>query len=81
MEHGVPNGVLLDNAMNPVYDAIPSPTRDDLKEMIRLACQKLNSYGITSSQSDDYCVFPICPGGKSTPRFRNWKNQRHLLSV
>jgi len=58
MEQGAPNGVLLDNAMNPVYDAIPSPSREDLKDMILLACQKLNSYGITSCQSDDYCVFP-----------------------
>ena len=58
MENGIPNGLFLDNAMNPVYDAIPSPSRDALKDMILLACQKLNSYGITSSQSDDYCVFP-----------------------
>ena len=58
MENGVPNGLLLDNAMDPVYAAIPSPSREDLKDMIRLACRKLNSYGITSSQSDDYCVFP-----------------------
>lgn len=57
MENGVPNGVLLDNAMDPVYAAIPAPDREDLKNMIRLACEKLNSYGVTSSQSDDYCVF------------------------
>lgn len=61
MENGIPNGLLLDNAMDPVYAAIPSPSREDLKDMIRLACQKLNRYGITSSQSDDYCVFPDIP--------------------
>ena len=43
MENGVPNGLLLDNAMDPVYAAIPSPSREDLKDMIRLACRKLNS--------------------------------------
>lgn len=58
MENGLPNGLLLDNAMDPVFAAIPSPSREDLKDMILLACQRLNSYGITSSQSDDYCVFP-----------------------
>ena len=58
MENGIPNGLFLDNAMDPVYDAIPSPDRDSLKDMILLACQELNRYGITSSQSDDYCVFP-----------------------
>lgn len=58
MENGIPNGLLLDTAMDPVYAAIPSPSREDLKDMILLASQKLNGYGITSSQSDDYCVFP-----------------------
>lgn len=61
IEDGVPNGVLMDNAMDPVYAAIPTPSREDLKEMIRHACRKLNSYGITSCQSDDYCVFPELP--------------------
>lgn len=60
-ENGTPNGVLFDNAMDPVYAAIPAPNRETLKDMIRLACRKLNSYGITSSQSDDYCVFPNVP--------------------
>ena len=29
--------------------------------MIRAACKGLNSYGVTSSQSDDYCVFRNLP--------------------
>ena len=57
MENGQPNGVFMDNAMDMVYDAIAAPTREDLKDMLRLASKKLNSYGITSCQSDDYCVF------------------------
>ena len=61
MENGTPNGVLFDNAMDPVYSAIPVPNRETLKDMIRLACRKLNRYGITSSQSDDYSVFPNVP--------------------
>ena len=57
METGVPNGVLFDNAMDLVYAAVPAPTKEELKAMLRAACRMLNSYGITSCQSDDYCVF------------------------
>ena len=57
MEKGQPNGVFLDNAMDAVYDAIPAPSREDLKDMLRSASQTLNSYGVTSCHSDDYCVF------------------------
>ena len=57
MENGQPNGVLFDNAMNSVYDIVPAPTREDLKDMIRAASRKLNSYGVTSSQTDDYSSF------------------------
>ena len=56
-ENGVPNGVFFDNAMSAVYAVIPSPNKDEVKEMIRAACKALNAYGVTSSQSDDYCVF------------------------
>ena len=57
MENGQPNGIFFDNAMEPVYEAIPAPSKEDLKNMIRSACKALNAYGVTSSQSDDYCVF------------------------
>ena len=42
MENGQPNGVFKDNAMDMVYDAIAAPTREDLKDMLRLASRKLN---------------------------------------
>ncbi|MCD8220650.1 MAG: amidohydrolase [Clostridiales bacterium] len=58
MENGEPNGQFFDNAMGPVYDAMPSPDKETIKDMMRLACRALNSYGVTSSQTDDYCVFP-----------------------
>ena len=61
MENGVPNGIFFDNAMEPVYAAIPAPGKEDLKNMIRSACKALNAYGVTSSQSDDYCVFRSVP--------------------
>jgi len=57
MENGEPNGLFFDNAMDLVYSAIPAPGKEELKEMIRAACRALNTYGVTSSQTDDYCVF------------------------
>ena len=57
MEDGHPIGLFFDNAMDLVLSAIPAPDKEDVKEMIRLACRELNRYGITSCQSDDYCVF------------------------
>ena len=78
MENGIPNGLLLDNAMDPVYAAIPNPSREDLKDMILLACRKLNSYGITSSQSDDYCVFPDLSWREINAAFRELEADRAL---
>ncbi len=56
-ENGVPNGVFLDNAMDLVYGAIPPPTLDQVKDMLRAGARALNAYGITGCHSDDYCVF------------------------
>lgn len=61
MEDGVPDGRFYDNAMDPVYDAIPVPGKEEVKDMIRAACKALNGYGVTSSQTDDYCVFRKLP--------------------
>lgn len=61
MEEGIPNGILFDNAMDLVYAAVPAPTKEDIKAMLRAACAMLNSYGITSCQSDDYGVFQNVP--------------------
>lgn len=61
MENGEPNGILFDNAMDLVYAAIPAPEKEDIKAMLLAASRLLNSYGITSCQSDDYCVFQNVP--------------------
>lgn len=61
MEEEVPNGIFFDNAMDLVYAAIPNPGKEDVKNMIRAACRMLNGYGITSCQSDDFCVFQSLP--------------------
>ncbi len=61
MEHGEPDGRFFDSAMDLIYNAMPVPTKDEVKEMLRAACKTLNSYGITGSQTDDYCVFRGLP--------------------
>ncbi|MBQ4093569.1 MAG: amidohydrolase [Oscillospiraceae bacterium] len=58
MENGEPNGLFFDNAMELVSGAMASATKEQAKDMIRAACRSLNSYGVTSAQSDDYFVAP-----------------------
>jgi len=58
MENGQPDGRLYDNAMDVVYAAIPEPTKEEAKAMIRAACRRLNAYGVTSCHSDDYTSLP-----------------------
>lgn len=55
--NGEPDGRFYDNAMELVYDAIPAPDKETIKDMIREGCRALNAYGITSSHSDDYSIF------------------------
>lgn len=51
------NGRFFDNAMELVYQLIPAPDKDEIKQMLLTACKQLNEYGITSCQTDDYCAF------------------------
>ena len=60
-EDGEPDGRFYDNAMDLIYSILPAPGKEEIKDMIRLACRALNGYGITSAQSDDYCVFRAVP--------------------
>ena len=60
-ENGRLDGRFYDNAMNLLTPFVPLPGKEEIKDMIRAACKALNSYGITSSQSDDYCVFRAIP--------------------
>lgn len=57
INNGVPDGRFFDNAMSLVYNAMPAPSKDEIKDMIISACKGLNSYGVTSCQSDDYATF------------------------
>lgn len=78
LEDGVPNGVFLDNAMDLVYRAIPAPDKEELKGMIKTACRALNAYGVTSSQSDDYCVFSSVPWQTVNQAYRELEESGEL---
>ena len=60
-ENGELNGLFFDNAIDLIEKNIPLPSKEEIKEMIILACKSLNAFGITSAQSDDYCVFREIP--------------------
>ena len=57
LEDGIPNGQLFDNAMELATQQIPAPGKEELKQMLRMACAAVNARGITSVQSDDYSTF------------------------
>lgn len=61
IENGEPDGRFFDNAMSLIYQAIPAPGKEQLKDMLITAIRELNSYGITSCQTDDYQVFKNVP--------------------
>ncbi|WP_042273403.1 amidohydrolase [[Clostridium] dakarense] len=56
-ENGEPLGIFRENALGLIYDNINKPSKKQLKNMIYDACKSLNSYGITSAQTDDFTVF------------------------
>jgi len=54
VENGELDGRFYDGAMVLVRSAMPTADKEAVKDMMRLACRMLNSYGVTSSQTDDY---------------------------
>ena len=70
MENGEPDGRLYDNAIDLLNPFIPIPDKDEIKEMIRLACGMLNAYGVTSVQTDDYSLFREVPYETVNEAFR-----------
>ena len=51
------NGVFKENALHLIHSKIPQPSIPEIKEMLTTAFTSLNSYGITSAQTDDLIVF------------------------
>ena len=51
--YNLETGLFEENATYLIYDIIPKPTIEDIKDYVLIAQKKLHSYGITSVQSDD----------------------------
>lgn len=51
-------GIFRDNAMNLVYDKMPAFSVKQMKDMLIKASHKVNRYGVTSVQSDDFLALP-----------------------
>lgn len=56
VENGEPDGRFFDNAMDPIYQMIPDPGKEEIKDIIRAACRRLNACGITGCHTDDYSL-------------------------
>ena len=78
MENGEPNGLFFDNAMDLVYSSMAAPDKETLKDMILNACRALNAYGVTSCQSDDYCVFSALPWQNVNEAFKELEAEGKL---
>ena len=55
-QDGKLDGILYEHATGLASNQIPVPDKNQIKEMIALSCKTLNSFGITSAQSDDYSL-------------------------
>lgn len=75
---GEPNGVLCDNAMELVDSVLPRPDVEGIKNMIRAACRELSRYGVTSVQTDDYCVFREVPPKTVNEAYRELESSGEL---
>lgn len=47
-------GLFRESCLSLIYEGIGKASIEDLKRAIKKACQSLNQYGITSSQTDDF---------------------------
>ena len=75
---GKPNGIFRENAMDLVNSRLPKPSKAELKEMILTASRVLNSYGITSSQSDDLLAFANVPYDQVLEAYRELESEGRM---
>lgn len=73
MRDGKPDGLFYDNAMTLIQSHIPQPSEEEIMDMLRAAFRALNSYGITSAQTDDYCTFRQIPWQTINDAYRRLK--------
>lgn len=48
-DNGLPNGVLLENAMELAYRVVPKPSKEEMADAIVAAAQSMSKFGITSA--------------------------------
>ncbi len=78
MEDGVPDGRFYDNAMELIFERTPLPDKQKVRSMILSACRSLNACGITSAQTDDYCVWRKLPWETINEAFRELEESGEL---
>ena len=78
-ENNEPNGIFRENALNLIYNKIPKPDKEDIKNMILKACESLNSYGVTSALTDDFIVFPGVDYEVIINAYKELANEENLL--
>lgn len=57
-ENGEPLGIFREMALSLIYDIIPEPSLEEVKDMMRMAIKELNKQGITSVGTDDFEALP-----------------------
>ena len=57
-ENGEPLGIFRETAIYYIYDSMPEPSLEEVKNMMRVAIKELNKQGITSVGSDDFEALP-----------------------
>lgn len=57
-ENGEPLGIFREAARNLIWDAIPDPTVEELKDLIIKACKGAVAQGVTSIHTDDFKDIP-----------------------
>ncbi len=77
-EDGEPDGRLYDNAQELAWARVPVPDKEKVKSMIRSACRALNACGVTSAQTDDYCVWRSLPWETVNEAYRELEQSGEL---
>jgi predicted amidohydrolase YtcJ len=71
-------GCLNDDEMKELDKYEPVPDKQTIKNMIYETCKILNSKGITSVQTDDYCIYRCIPTGVINQAYKELENENRL---
>lgn len=77
-DQGNPTGVFRENAIGLIYEYIESPNLEEIKCMIKEACESALEDGITSIQTDDFETFSDCDYEKIIKAYEELKSEGSL---